>query len=129
MLAGLSHAHQQGIIHRDLKPENLILSETTGLSDHVRILDFGLAKLRDGPIMTAGLAIGTPSYMSPEQTGTPGEIDHRTDIYAVGIVLFEMLAGRKPFVSDKVAEVLFMHRDTPPPSLREVVPEAGISTG
>ena len=124
LLAGVAHAHAQGIVHRDLKPENLILGDTAGLADHVRILDFGLAKLRDGPAMTAGMAIGTPGYMSPEQTGAPGEIDGRTDIYAVGILLFEMLAGRKPFVSEKIAEILLMHRDTPPPSLRQLVPEA-----
>lgn len=127
LLAGVAHAHAQGIIHRDLKPENLILGDSAGLADHVRILDFGLAKLRDGPAMTSGLAIGTPSYMSPEQAGAPGDIDGRTDIYAIGILLFEMLAGRKPFVSDKVADILVMHRDTPPPSLRATVPAAKIS--
>src|SRR6185312_8329877 len=69
LLSGLAHAHAQGIVHRDLKPENLILTDEDGLQDHLRILDFGLAKLRDGPAMTAGLAVGTPSYMSPEQSG------------------------------------------------------------
>lgn len=127
LLAAMSHAHAQGIIHRDLKPENLLLSETAGLGEQLRVLDFGLAKLRDGPAMTAGLAVGTPSYMSPEQAGGDGEIDARTDVYAVGVLLFEMLAGRKPFVADTVAEVLVMHRDAPPPSLRKLVPEAGIS--
>ncbi len=72
LLAGLAHAHEQGIVHRDLKPENLILSEEAGLQEHLRILDFGLAKLRDGPAMTAGMAVGTPSYMSPEQSGADG---------------------------------------------------------
>ncbi|HEX2658747.1 MAG TPA: serine/threonine-protein kinase [Polyangia bacterium] len=127
LLAGVAHAHAQGIIHRDLKPDNLILANADGLADHVRILDFGLAKLRDGPAMTSGLAIGTPSYMSPEQTGAPGEIDGRTDIYAIGVVLHEMLAGKKPFVSDKVAEILLMHRDSVPTPLRQVRPEANIS--
>jgi len=127
LLAGVAHAHAQGIIHRDLKPENLMLGDSAGLADHVRILDFGLAKLRDGPAMTSGLAIGTPSYMSPEQAGAPGDIDGRTDIYALGVVLFEMLAGHKPFVSEKIADILLMHRDSPPPSLRATVPEAGIS--
>ena len=78
LLAGLAHAHAQGIVHRDLKPENLILTDEAGLDDHLRILDFGLAKLRDGPAMTAGMAVGTPSYMSPEQTGRRGAIDART---------------------------------------------------
>ncbi|HEY4188259.1 MAG TPA: protein kinase [Polyangia bacterium] len=127
LLAGVAHAHGQGIIHRDLKPDNMILTDTDGLPDHVKILDFGLAKLRDGPAMTSGLAIGTPSYMSPEQTGAPGEIDGRTDIYALGVVLYEMLAGAKPFSSDKVADILLMHRDVAPKPLRQVVPAAGIS--
>ena len=120
LLAGLAHAHEQGIVHRDLKPENLILSEEAGLKEHLRILDFGLAKLRDGPQMTAGMAVGTPSYMSPEQSGAEGAIDARTDLYTVGIVLFEMFAGRKPFQSENVGEVILMQRETPPPKLRSV---------
>jgi hypothetical protein len=127
LLAGLGYAHAQGIIHRDLKPENLILSDEPGLSDHLRILDFGLAKLRDGPAMTAGLAVGTPSYMSPEQTGADGAIDARTDLYAVGVLLFELLAGRKPFQSENVGELLLMHRELPPPLLRAAAPAAGLS--
>jgi serine/threonine-protein kinase len=127
LLAGLGYAHAQGIVHRDLKPENLILSEEPGLTDHLRILDFGLAKLRDGPAMTAGLAVGTPSYMSPEQTGAEGAIDARTDLYAVGVVLFELLAGRKPFQSENVGELLLMHREQPPPLLRATAPGAGLS--
>ncbi len=127
LLAGLAHAHAQGIVHRDLKPENLILSGEGGLEEHLRILDFGLAKLRDGPAMTAGMAVGTPSYMSPEQSGGGGAVDARTDLYAVGVMLFEILAGRKPFQSENVGELIFMQRDAPPPLLREVAPEAGYS--
>ena len=127
ILAGLAYAHAQGIVHRDLKPENLILSDEPGLEEHLRILDFGLAKLRDGPAMTAGLAVGTPSYMSPEQSGAPGDIDARTDIYTVGIVLFELLSGKKPFVSENVGEIILMHRESPPPPLRRAIPGAGYS--
>jgi len=127
LLAGLGYAHAQGIVHRDLKPENLILTDEPGLSDHLRILDFGLAKLRDGPAMTAGLAVGTPSYMSPEQTGADGAIDARTDLYAVGVVLFEICAGRKPFQSENVGELLLMHRELPPPLVRAAAPAAGLS--
>jgi hypothetical protein len=127
LLAGLGHAHAQGIIHRDLKPENLILGEEEGLQDHLRILDFGLAKLRDGPAMTAGLAVGTPSYMSPEQTGADGAIDARTDLYAVGVLLFEVLTGRKPFQSDNIGQLLLMHRETAPPLLRAAAPGVGLS--
>jgi eukaryotic-like serine/threonine-protein kinase len=127
LLAGLAHAHAQGIVHRDLKPENLVLSGETELDEHLRILDFGLAKLRDGPAMTAGLAVGTPSYMSPEQSGGAGAIDARTDLYTVGVLLFEILAGRKPFQSENVGKVILMHREAPPPRLRDVAPAAGYS--
>ena len=127
LLAGLAHAHEQGIVHRDLKPENLILSEEAGLKEHLRILDFGLAKLRDGPQMTAGMAVGTPSYMSPEQSGAEGAIDARTDLYTVGVVLFEMFTGRKPFQSENVGEVILMQRESPPPKLRATAPEASYS--
>ncbi|HZL16914.1 MAG TPA: protein kinase [Polyangia bacterium] len=127
LLSGLAHAHAQGIVHRDLKPENLILSGDSELEEHLRILDFGLAKLRDGPAMTAGLAVGTPSYMSPEQSGGSGAVDSRTDLYTVGVLLFEILAGRKPFQSENVGEVILMHREVRPPRLREVAPTAGYS--
>jgi eukaryotic-like serine/threonine-protein kinase len=127
LLAGLAHAHGQGIVHRDLKPENLILSAEPGQDEHLRILDFGLAKLRDGPAMTAGLAVGTPSYMSPEQTGGSGTADARTDLYTVGVLLFEVLTGQKPFRSENIAELILAHRESPPPRLREVAPSAGFS--
>jgi serine/threonine-protein kinase len=120
ILSGVAHAHAQGIIHRDLKPDNIIVSDAPGLVDHLRILDFGLAKLRDGPALTVGLTVGTPSYMAPEQTQAEGVIDARTDLYAVGILLFEMLTGRKPFVSDKVAELLVMQQSQPAPRLGAV---------
>ena len=123
LLAGLAHAHAQGIVHRDLKPENLILSTEEGLDEHLRILDFGLAKLRDGPQMTAGMAVGTPSYMSPEQSGADGAIDARTDLYTVGIVLYELLTTKKPFQSENVGELILMQREAPPPHARESVPE------
>ncbi|HKE20143.1 MAG TPA: serine/threonine-protein kinase, partial [Kofleriaceae bacterium] len=68
VLAGLTHAHGQGIVHRDVKPENIVVSPVEGHGEHVRILDFGLAKLRDENSVTSGLAVGTPGYMAPEQT-------------------------------------------------------------
>jgi serine/threonine-protein kinase len=127
LLAGLAHAHAQGIVHRDLKPDNLILSDEEGLEDHLRILDFGLAKLRDGPAMTAGLAVGTPSYMSPEQTGAAGTVDARSDLYAVGVLLFELLAGRKPFQADQIGELILMHRESAVPPLRQAAPAGAVS--
>jgi serine/threonine-protein kinase len=127
ILGGLAHAHGQGIIHRDIKPDNIILSEESGFGAHVRILDFGLAKLKDtSSQVTAGFALGTPSYMSPEQTcGEP--VDARSDIYAVGIVLFEMLTGQRPFRAEKALDLLKMHREVAAPALREKASEATFS--
>jgi eukaryotic-like serine/threonine-protein kinase len=118
VLAGLVHAHGQGIVHRDIKPENILLASVEGHGEHVRILDFGLAKLRDDAIFTSGMALGTPGYMSPEQTlGRP--VDERADVYATGILLHELIAGLKPFVSDDPHDVMRMHRDAAPAPLRQ----------
>jgi serine/threonine-protein kinase len=120
VLAGLAHAHSHGIIHRDVKPENILLEQAAGFEDHVRILDFGLAKvLGRHSDLTRGMALGTPNYMAPEQLGS-GTVDERTDVYAVGIVLFEMLTGQKPFRHDDVAEVYQRQLHMPPPALRQV---------
>ncbi|QRK06006.1 serine/threonine protein kinase [Archangium violaceum] len=127
VLAGLAHAHAQGIVHRDIKPDNILLTEAIGLGDQVRILDFGLAKLRDTVSgLTTGLAVGTPSYMAPEQIRA-GEIDARTDLYSVGVLLFELLTGAKPFNGERAAEVMSQHQVAPPPSLSSIRPEAGFS--
>ncbi|HEY3353594.1 MAG TPA: serine/threonine-protein kinase, partial [Polyangia bacterium] len=130
LLAGLAHAHEQGIVHRDVKPENLVLAEVTGTGDHLRILDFGLAKLRDASgasFQTAAMvAMGTPSYMSPEQArGEPA--DGRADVYGAGVLLFELLTRRKPFVAEEPLVVLDMQRNAPPPRLADVAPGAGFS--
>ncbi len=106
VLSGLAYAHEQGIIHRDIKPANIMVTPKAPLGVHVRILDFGLARLRESSTsLTGGLAVGTPSYMAPEQCRGDA-VDARVDIYACGIVLFEMLAGRKPFVSSDLLEVV-----------------------
>ena len=125
LLAGLSHAHGQGVIHRDIKPGNIMLGEATGLGDHVRIFDFGLAKLHDPeldgePSMAA--IVGTPAYMAPEQTRAE-KVDARVDLYAAGVVLFEMLCGQKPFQGGEAYEILMMQRDQAPPRLRELMPD------
>ncbi len=113
----LEAAHTRGIVHRDLKPDNLYLvpdSANPGL-DRVKVLDFGIAKLRKelsgGSYKTqTGSIMGTPPYMSPEQCmGITGEIDHRTDIYAMAIILYEMLCGGPPFVGQGFGEVLMKH--------------------
>jgi serine/threonine-protein kinase len=118
VLSGLAHAHELGIIHRDIKPANLVLSQKAGLGDHVKILDFGLARLSQDSSLTAGIVVGTPSYMAPEQIRGVA-IDARVDLYACGVVLFEMLTGTKPFVSaaDDPIEVCTLHLKQPPPRL------------
>ena len=127
VLAGLAHAHAQGVFHRDIKPDNIVLTEAIGLGDQVRILDFGLAKLRDSVSgLTAGLAVGTPSYMAPEQI-LAGEIDARTDLYSVGVLLFELLTGAKPFNGERATEVMSQHQVATPPALGSIRTGAGFS--
>ncbi|HEX2691943.1 MAG TPA: protein kinase, partial [Kofleriaceae bacterium] len=118
--AGLAHAHAQGVVHRDVKPANIMISEEIGTGDHVRILDFGLARLRGAVGRDAtqtNVVVGTPNYMAPEQTVGGGLIDARTDIYAVGVVLFEMVCGERPFQADDTLALLGMHRAAPIPQL------------
>ncbi len=126
VLAGLTHAHGQGIVHRDVKPENILLSSVEGHGEQIRILDFGLAKLRDENSVTSGLAVGTPGYMSPEQT-VGEKVDERADLYATGIILFELMAGRKPFQAESPFDVMRMHREAPVPPLSEAAPGVSIS--
>lgn len=112
VLDGLAHAHAKGVIHRDIKPENIHILPT-GL---VKITDFGIARLKYEPNITMdGQIFGTPSYMSPEQV-QGGDIDERTDLFSVGVVLFEMLAGYKPFQGDSVITITYNIVHTEPPS-------------
>ncbi|WP_257452317.1 serine/threonine-protein kinase [Archangium lipolyticum] len=127
VLAGLAHAHAQGIVHRDIKPDNIVLTEAIGLGEQVRILDFGLARLRDTVTgLTAGLIVGTPAYMAPEQIST-GEVDARTDLYSVGVLLFELLTGTKPFHAEQSAELMRQHQQATPPTLGSTTPGGGFS--
>jgi serine/threonine-protein kinase len=118
-LAGLGHAHQNGIVHRDIKPANLLLTQ----NDEVVVADFGIARSDNAPGLTStGVTIGTPHYMSPEQLLTPDRLDGRSDIYSIGIVLYELLAGRKPFDHRSQFEILQAHVSEPPPPLRNIQP-------
>lgn len=128
VLSGLAHAHEQGITHRDIKPDNIMVDSSSAFGDQVRILDFGLAKLRESTSgLTTGFVVGTPSYMAPEQTMAEA-VDERTDVYAAGVVLFEMLTGTPPFRADEMVEVLRMHREVPPPRLRDAAQDTIFSS-
>ncbi|MFT3691587.1 MAG: protein kinase [Kofleriaceae bacterium] len=124
--AGLAHAHEQGIIHRDIKPANIMISDEIGHGERIRILDFGLARLRGNVGRDAtqhNMVVGTPNYMAPEQTVPGGTIDARTDLYALGVLLFEMIVGERPFAAEDTMALLGMHRGAPIPRLVDRVPE------
>lgn len=125
VLSGLAHAHELGIIHRDIKPANIVLSQKAGLGDHVKVLDFGLARLQAETTspLTTGIVLGTPAYMAPEQIRGIA-IDARADLYACGVLLMELLTGKKPFHSEKddPIEVVSMHLKVPPPRLADLAP-------
>ena len=112
----LEFAHRRGIVHRDIKPANILLH-----AGHAAVADFGIALALDRAgegRLTAGFALGTPPYMSPEQTYGDRELDARSDVYSLGCVLYEMLAGAPPFRDLRAQAVFARHRETPPPPLR-----------
>jgi Tol biopolymer transport system component len=119
----LRYAHEFGIIHRDVKPENILLS-----GRHAQVADFGVARAAamvaaDGGQTTAGIAVGTPTYMAPEQAAADPSIDHRADIYALGIVAYEMFAGQPPFHGEGPANILAAHVTVAPKPLEEIRPD------
>jgi serine/threonine protein kinase len=118
----LEYAHQKGIIHRDIKPANILVTQ----SGDLMLTDFGIAKAVDSEEMTkltkTGTGIGTPAYMAPEQ-GMGDEIDHRADIYSLGIVFYEMITGRPPFRADTPIAVMMKHVNFPLPRPTEFVPD------
>lgn len=120
---GLAHAHQQGVIHRDVKPQNLLL----GGDGQLHITDFGLARLSDEPSVTlSGEMLGTPAYMSPEQVGAHrSQIDHRTDIYSLGVTFYELLTRRRPFdggTRDQIIARICTSEPRPPRKLDPHIP-------
>lgn len=126
-LVGLKAAHGAGIIHRDLKPDNLyILREKAGTPDFVKIIDFGISKFHalgsDMSMTRTGAVMGTPYYMSPEQARGSRDIDVRSDVYAMGVIMYEALSGAKPFDAETFNELLFKIVLSTPPPLAEMVP-------
>src|SRR3954463_10487377 len=131
--SALSAAHAQGIVHRDLKPENVMLVEKGGDPDFVKVLDFGIAKVPIGdvphpndtpahtPITKAGMVFGTPEYMAPEQA-LGQTVDGRADLYALGVILYEMLSGSRPFSSQSQVGILGQQLSKLPPAISERAP-------
>src|SRR5256886_15467051 len=118
----LDAAHGQGVVHRDLKSDNIMLSQTTG-ADWAKVLDFGIAKIQqpegvhDPDITAANLVVGTPQYMSPEQCSQAGTIDARSDIYSLGVIVYEMLAGHVPFTGESPTVIMMKQVQDRPPSI------------
>jgi serine/threonine-protein kinase len=125
MCMGLEAAHLQGVIHRDIKPQNMLILPETG---ELKIMDFGIARVQsmkeappDSGLTSAGTVMGTPDYMPPEQAqGNPA--DFRSDIYSLGVVLFETFSGKLPFTGDTIMKIVMGHVQSPPPRPRSLNP-------
>jgi serine/threonine protein kinase len=125
----LAEAHEHGIVHRDLKPENVFLATTGGREGVVKVLDFGIARARSlqggSAVTSTGVIMGTPSYMSPEMiVGEP--VDARADLYALGIMMYEMLTGLVPYQAETPMQVLLKHLHSEPEALERVIPSARV---
>jgi eukaryotic-like serine/threonine-protein kinase len=130
----LNAAHAQGVVHRDLKSDNIMLLDNTA-GDHAKVLDFGIAKInepegnQDAGLTAPNLVIGTPQYMSPEQCSQDSEIDARSDIYSLGVILYEMLVGHVPFSAESPTMVMMKHLQEPVPSVLEERSDLPASVG
>ena len=111
---GLAYAHERGVFHRDIKPANIGLLEDDGTA---KIMDFGIAKLEGTQLTKTGMMVGTVNYMSPEQVQGDKKLDGRTDIFSMGVILYQLLAGERPFQGDSVTQVLYKIVKEPPPPL------------
>jgi putative nucleotidyltransferase with HDIG domain len=130
----LRAAHELGVVHRDLKPENIYLINKTGQNDVVKVLDFGIAKLmqttinRSAAATIPGAILGTPDYMSPEQCHGDEQLDHRSDVYSLGVMLYRMLTGSLPFHGDTVMEIMLAQINNLPVAPRLLHPELSTHT-
>lgn len=132
ILRALQTAHTSGIIHRDMKPSNCFVIDKDGEPDFVKIVDFGISKVRTDDesqkasnLTRTNSALGTPLYMSPEQARSPRDVDHRTDLYSVGAIIYELLTGRTPYTADsgEYTEILFKIFTTEPEPIRNLRPD------
>ncbi|RPH78293.1 MAG: serine/threonine protein kinase, partial [Nitrospiraceae bacterium] len=114
----LDYAHQQGVVHRDIKPENIMLTKDRV----VKVMDFGIAKMASSSKTQKNIVLGTPIYMSPEQIAGK-KVDGRTDIFSLGVVLFELLTGQLPFTADNLSAVLFSITHHPHPAIQTLRPD------
>jgi len=114
----MDYAHQQGVVHRDIKPANIMVTN----DDVVKIMDFGIAKMATFSKTQINIVMGTPTYMSPEQIAGK-KVDGRSDIFSLGVVMFELLTGRPPFIADNVSALLFAIAHNPHPSLKAIRPD------
>jgi serine/threonine-protein kinase len=131
MLSGLLAAHEKGIVHRDIKPENVFLKKRLGDAALVKLLDFGVSKMiaplfgsrsEDQDLTRAGMVMGTPYYLSPEQARGERDLDGRVDLYACGVILYEALTGRRPFTALNYNALLFQIMSSKPRSARDLRP-------
>ena len=131
-LAGLEAVHAAGIVHRDLKPDNVFLARAPGGGTVVKLLDFGISRMALTPggaawdsLTRSGEMLGTPIYMAPEQGADARHVDPRADLFSMGAILYETLAGRAPFEGANVGEILLAVNNDDPPPLDEIVPALG----
>jgi hypothetical protein len=128
ILAGLAHAHGQGIVHRDLKPDNVFLAKAGAGEYHIKVLDFGIAKVMDviggmGKRTRTGALLGTPAYMSPEQIRSTKDVDARSDLFSVAVMAYEMLAGRAAFPAPTEFAKLAAVLNSQPPNIETIDPK------